>query len=474
MKILTRALATSVKVVLDKLTANDQQAFIKSRFLGNNVLDAYSIASEALAQDDDFLLLSLDIEKAFDSVNWEFLYNTLSGFGFPLAFIQWTCTLNNKKELRIFNNGHSSDPIKVSNSLAQGCNLSPLLFIICIETLARKLRNNSKIKGIKVQDNEKVIGLVADDTMIVSKASPSSLQELCNILIDFEKQSGLHINYDKSVACALGPSSFNYTMHLPRTFKWLNKGESFTYLGLKLQLNPANQLVEDGNWTYSISTLTASLRKLRFSNHSLLGRILLVKTMLASIFVDKMSLLPSPPQEVLKPLNTFFYNYVWQNGIHHIVRNTMEQEIEYGGFKMLNIFLQERSLKFIWIQHLLNEDSDSFWKAQVSQCFIMPINIILEFNITAQKLPAFIKAGSILPPFWVSLLQIWFTTRYINSSNLNPTPNELLQKPVCFNSVYAYSMPSMRNIYNHLKNLGVITLQQFLTVKDNYAKDKHF
>ena len=114
-KICTRTLALRLRVVIQDLIERDQQAFIQGRYLGNSMLDLYAAAAAALEQDDDFLAISLDIEKAFDSVQWPFLYKVLKGFGFPQYFVNWIKILHNNKELRIFNNGHSSKPVQDDN-----------------------------------------------------------------------------------------------------------------------------------------------------------------------------------------------------------------------------------------------------------------------------------------------------------------------------------------------------------------------
>ena len=471
-KVLTRALALRVKSIIDNIIASDQHAFIKDRYLGNSVLDVYAVASEAMTQDDDLLLFSLDIEKAFDSVRWSFLYDTLRGFGFPQEFIQWIQIFHSKKELRIFNNGHSSEPIKVSNSLAQGCVLSPFLFILCIETLARAVRKNRNIQGITIGEHEKKIGLVADDTVLVTKASPRCLVEPGSVLLDFERQSGLKINYDKSVICPLGPNKVNYSLYLPRNFLWLQDDAAITYLGMKLRLNASRQLVsDDGSWTFCTMQLTESVKKLRYTHHSLIGRVLLIKSMLASKFVYKFSLLPTPPKHILSALDKFYYEFLWQKGNHYISKNTMEQELSNGGFKMLNVFNQEKSLKFVWLQRLLKDPPSYFWQMQALNCFILPVKFFLTCNITSRRVYQFIKKDHFLPPFWCLLLGQWFDTRYINAQTTKGFESDLLQRPVCFNSVYRFNVETMLQKYHHLQSLSLVTLADFLRGKSNHVND---
>ena len=111
-KIFTRALSIHLKDILQEIIGLDQQAFIQGRYIGNSVLDFYTMAVAALDSDDDinYVALSLDIEKAFDSIKWDFLYAFMQCIGIPDEFIQNTKLLHKGKELRVFNNGHASPP----------------------------------------------------------------------------------------------------------------------------------------------------------------------------------------------------------------------------------------------------------------------------------------------------------------------------------------------------------------------------
>ena len=109
-KILTKALAIRLKSVLHDLVHMDQQAFVQGRYIRNSVLDLYAMAAMAIDEEDNFIALSLDIEKAFDSVRWDFLAELLARMGFPPEYIRWVDLLQVGKELRVFNNGHLSPP----------------------------------------------------------------------------------------------------------------------------------------------------------------------------------------------------------------------------------------------------------------------------------------------------------------------------------------------------------------------------
>ena len=85
------------------------------------------------------------------------------------------------------NNGRVSDPIFPTNGLAQGDGLSPLLFVLVIETLALTLRNNDKIEGYKVNSIHKKLALLADDMILSLKAKQSTFKEVLETLTQSSK-----------------------------------------------------------------------------------------------------------------------------------------------------------------------------------------------------------------------------------------------------------------------------------------------
>ena len=160
-------------------------------------------------------------------------------------------------------------------------------------------------------------------------------------------QSGLKVNYDKSTICVIGPEESNYRMSLHPNFQWLRRGEDFKYLGLSLKLSDEGCLRDSqDNFKFSERTVYESVASLRYAYHSLNGRILLLKTMIASKFVYKFTLSPTPRTAILKQLNKLYYVFVWNNKKPRICREVMEQDPRKGGFNMLNVYKQEKSLKF--------------------------------------------------------------------------------------------------------------------------------
>ena len=132
-KILTKLFVLQLRHILPDIIHPDQRGFIHGCRLDHGILDIYALLDLVDHDQMDGLLCTIDIAKAFDSLDWDFVKYALRLYGFPESFIKWFDILCSNKEIRIVNNGQWSDSIKVHKGSAQGCPLSPLLFILSIE-----------------------------------------------------------------------------------------------------------------------------------------------------------------------------------------------------------------------------------------------------------------------------------------------------------------------------------------------------
>ena len=106
----------------------------------------------------------------------------------------------NKTESCILNNGWASNFFETQRGVRQGCPLSPYLFILAAEVMAKAIRNNTNIKGISVNNQEVKISQYADDTTLILDGSLKSLSYSLDLLDGFGKFSGLKLNDKKTEA----------------------------------------------------------------------------------------------------------------------------------------------------------------------------------------------------------------------------------------------------------------------------------
>lgn len=138
------------------------------------------------------IIVSLDAEKAFDKVNWTFLFSTLYKFGFGESFIHWLQILYTSPRAIITINRISSQSFVLHRGTRQGCPLSPSLFAIFIEPPAAAIRQNTNIKGIQDSNLQHKISLYADDILLDLQKPSSCLMETFNIINSFSKISKLY------------------------------------------------------------------------------------------------------------------------------------------------------------------------------------------------------------------------------------------------------------------------------------------
>ena len=100
---------------------------------------------------------------------------------------------------------------RVSRGVRQGCPLSPLLFVLCVEVLEQKIRQNPEITGIKLPNSiEAKLSQFADDTTLICKDT-MSLGESMSVLGSFGEISGLKLNGKKTKAMWIGSLKNNKT-----------------------------------------------------------------------------------------------------------------------------------------------------------------------------------------------------------------------------------------------------------------------
>ncbi|KAI9999450.1 hypothetical protein NQD34_018194 [Periophthalmus magnuspinnatus] len=197
-KILAKILATRLENILPTVISQDQTGFIKDRHLFFNIRRLLNIIYTQENKNGQELLLSLDAEKAFDRVEWDYLFSALSKFGFGPTFVSLVKLLYVHPKASIRTNDVYSSYFPLGRSTRQGCPLSPLLFALAIEPLAIALKTNVGYSGIIRGEMEHKVSLYADDLLLYVSNSERSLPIIMSVLKDFGIVSGYKINFSKS------------------------------------------------------------------------------------------------------------------------------------------------------------------------------------------------------------------------------------------------------------------------------------
>jgi len=129
-KIATKAIAKRLDASLPKLIKHDQTGFIQGRYIGENIRLTIDAMEYTKAHNILGILVSLDLRKAFDSLEWPFIMRTLDTFNFGTSIKKRVCTFYKNIESAALNNGFLTKWFRPSRDVRQGCPLSPYLFIL--------------------------------------------------------------------------------------------------------------------------------------------------------------------------------------------------------------------------------------------------------------------------------------------------------------------------------------------------------
>ena len=222
------------------------------------------------------ILLFIDFEKAFDTVEWTFIQNVLKCFNFGPVIRKWVSVLYEDVESAVMNGGYSTNYFKVSRGVRQGCPLSPLLFVLGVEILAQKIRQSTSCRGIQLpQSVEAKFSQFADDTTLICR-DVNALSENMNVLNKFSDISGLKLNKKKTKAMWIGSAKNNKTK--PLGFKPYQ--ERIKSLGVNLSYNQDRN--NNLNFFVKIHKMDTRLNMWQTRDLTLYGRTMLVKSLVIS------------------------------------------------------------------------------------------------------------------------------------------------------------------------------------------------
>ena len=230
----------------------------------------------------------------------------------------------------------------------QGCPLSPYLFVLAVELLACKIRQDKEIQGIKVLGKELKLSQFADDTTLLN-SNCNSVKQAIAVLDNFGDISGLKLNPSKTKALWLG--SWRHRKDKPFGFQWPEK--PIRVLGTFISYNEKEN--EKSNFTLKLQKLKTIFDVWNCRNLTLFGRCLIMKSLGISQLVHTISSL-DVPREFLGAVNSTIFKFIWKNKKDKLKRKLMILDYDQGGLRAPSIDVLAKSLKLAWISRLLTDE----------------------------------------------------------------------------------------------------------------------
>ena len=324
-------------------TGEFQTSGVKGRQIFSNVHLIRNIAEYLNRKGKSAALLSMDQSKAFDRVSHEFLFQTLTFSGFGPHFISWIHLLYLQPFLRVSVNGELTNNISVKRSLRQGCSLSPLLYVLVIDSLLRRINDSDSIRGIKLPGGKEVkISAFADDTNFFCE-TPHHIRRILLFFELFGLASGSLVNFDKSFIIFLGP--------------WKPKEDSFC--GISVAREPVKifgiYFDQGGISKTTFEILKTKLQEradeLKGRCQTLRGRASLFHALVASKlwYVATVCVIP---KKFIKSYTLIMFRFIWGGSVlERIKRDTLYLEKGKGGLEVIDL---DRKIKALSIKHVGN------------------------------------------------------------------------------------------------------------------------
>jgi len=205
-KIISKILVNRMRPLLAKIIDPVQSAFVPKRSIHDNILLTHEIMNKFkhMKGKKAWVALKLDMEKAYDRVEWPFLFAALRQLGFHQKWINWIKECVTTVSYSVIVNDEVCGFFHPTRGLRQGDPLSPYLFLICMEVLTRVLRKAQQKKkasiGFKINPSAEKIPclLFADDSLVFCRTNLESCRDLNNLLSKFCRSLGQLINFQKS------------------------------------------------------------------------------------------------------------------------------------------------------------------------------------------------------------------------------------------------------------------------------------
>ena len=343
------------------------------------------------------LMLLIDFEKAFDTVDRTYLINVLKLFGFGPSFIKWINIFFKENLSLVCNNGFSSEYFKLQRGVKQGDHLSAYVFVLGAEIMVIAIRTFSNIKAIQIGKDEIKITQFADDTTVFIN-DEKSLDVLLKVLESFRKISGLKINIEKTEVLWLG--SMRNCEHNPLGFKCKKYVKS---LGIFFSYD--KKLRETLNFGGMSTHISQIINLWKQRNLTILGKITITKSLLLSKLVYRASML-QVPQEIISDIKKLIFKFLW-NGPDKLRRKDTYKDYRVGGLRVTDIDSMLKASKLTWIGKLLSDDN-KVWTAYLREKLerFGGLRLFLRSNYDIKQYDRLS-----LSPFYREILSLWQTLK---------------------------------------------------------------
>ena len=302
------------------------------------------------------LALAVDFSKAFDTIRWDAMDIVLKKYNFGPKIRRMIATINTEIFCTVINNGKWQEWFSIKKGCRQGSPSSAILYILTVEVLGMRIRNNKEIRGINVFGENIKSCQYADDLWNVLFPEIQNIKNLLKELELFKSFSGQTVNFDKTKMFPIGPlDPKDFQFITKRTVQWTT--EPVKILGIWVL--PDKQIMQNKNFNSLLEKSRTILNSWKSRNLTCLGRICIVNTLVASLFAQKLAVLPLPSDSFFIEYKKIVLDFIWKGGAHQVKYSKIIQDYTEGGLKLTDLKSKALALKSKW--PLYFKDREERW-----------------------------------------------------------------------------------------------------------------
>jgi len=268
-KILSKALTARLEKVAASLVGEDQHAFVEGRNIHHGTRLMQQAIESLERTGGKGAIIAIDFRKAFDTIDHEYIWACLESAGLDYYFIAAVRTLYAKAESAVINHGTTTKYFSLSRGCRQGDPIAPLLFVIALAPLIRKLKLINP--GVALTGGQAQNAAFADDLSVATDC-PLNAARIMDTVESFGTATGLRINRDKSEMITFGKWSPE-----EKRLVGVREVNHLKITGLVIGRSSSRTEIERLNFEPAVEKLRQKLGFWKIRGLSLLGRVTALK-----------------------------------------------------------------------------------------------------------------------------------------------------------------------------------------------------